>query len=290
MRVSALVIEYSFVADVVERSLRSHRCDRPAVGRSTVSGLVVDDVGVRFGGLVALDGVSVEVTPGSVVGVIGPNGAGKTTLFNVVCGFVTPTTGSMRWDGAEFRPRPDRLAALGIARTLQGLGLFAGLTVLENVLVGAHRRARAGFGSALFGLPASDRDERRLREAAREALDALGISGSENAHPGTLPYAVQKKVALARALVTRPRLLLLDEPAGGLGHDEVDELAALIRALPHRDEHPCAVLLVEHHMDLVMAVCDRIVVLDFGKRIATGTPAEIQRDDAVTEAYLGVAG
>jgi branched-chain amino acid transport system ATP-binding protein len=253
----------------------------------TELGLSVEAVGVRFGGLVALDGVSVDVPPGAVVGVIGPNGAGKTTLFNVVCGFVRPTTGALSWDGRPFRPRPDRLAAAGIGRTLQGLGLFGGLTAVENVMVGAQHGARAGFTSALLGLPRSDRDESRLRAGALAALDDLGIAHTAEVLPGALPYAVRKKVALARALVARPRLLLLDEPAGGLGAEEVGELAELIRALPTRTDQPCAVLLVEHHMDLVMAVCDRIVVLDFGRRIAAGSPEEIQRDPAVAEAYLG---
>ncbi|MFI5954677.1 ABC transporter ATP-binding protein [Cryptosporangium sp. NPDC051539] len=252
-----------------------------------MSGLHANGIGVRFGGLVALDDVSVEVPPGSVVGVIGPNGAGKTTLFNVVCGFVRPTTGTLRWDDRPLRPRPDRLPAAGIARTLQGLGLFAGLTALENTMVGAGCRARAGFASGLFGLSRSDRDERRLAGVARSALDALGIGADADKLPGALPYAVQKKVALARALVAQPRLLLLDEPAGGLSAEEVDELATLVRALPERSG--CAVMLVEHHMDLVMSVCDSIVVLDFGKRIAAGTPGEIRCDPAVTEAYLGVA-
>jgi branched-chain amino acid transport system ATP-binding protein len=160
-------------------------------------------------------------------------------------------------------------------------------SAVENVMVGAQRTARAGFASALFGLPRSDRDETRLRAAALAALDGLGIAGTADVRPGALPYAVRKKVALARALVAQPRLLLLDEPAGGLGAEEVDELAGLIRALPTHADQPCSVLLVEHHMDLVMAVCDRIVVLDFGRGIAAGTPEEIQRDPAVAEAYLG---
>jgi branched-chain amino acid transport system ATP-binding protein len=246
-------------------------------------GLVLHRIGVRFGGLVALEDVSLGVPPGRIVGVIGPNGAGKTTLFNVVCGFVAPTSGSLTLDGRPLRPRPHRLTRLGIARTLQGVGQFAGLTVLENVMAGAEHTARAGFASALLGLPRSERDERRLRVEAVAALERCGVAEHADAAPGGLSYAVRKRVALARALVARPRLLLLDEPAGGLGADEILELGTLITQME------CGVLLVEHHMDLVMAVCDEILVLDFGKPVAFGTPGEIRSNAAVTEAYLGEA-
>ncbi|MEU1686905.1 ABC transporter ATP-binding protein [Micromonospora sp. NPDC005707] len=249
--------------------------------------LALHGVGVRFGGLVALDDVSLRVPPGRIVGVIGPNGAGKTTLFNVVCGFVPPTSGSLTLDGRPFRPRPHRLTHLGIARTLQGVGLFPGLTVLENVVAGASHAARAGFATALFGLPRSDRDERRLRQEALDLLAELGVAAHAGAAPTTLPYAVRKRVALARALIARPRLLLLDEPAGGLGADDVAELAELVRTLPERAGGACSVMLVEHHMDLVMAVCQELVVLDFGRVIAAGTPDEVRDDPLVTEAYLG---
>jgi branched-chain amino acid transport system ATP-binding protein len=248
-------------------------------------GLRIDAVTVRFGGLTALDDVSLEVSPGEVVGVIGPNGAGKTTLFNVVCGFVRADKGEVAWRGRSLRAvRPHQLAGLGIARTLQGVGLFAGLTAVENVMAGAERTRRAGLVSALFGLPRSDRDERALRAAALEALDALGVADVAERLPGTLPYPVQKRVALARALVARPQLILLDEPAGGLGGDDMQELGERIRAL----KGEMAVLLVEHRVDLVMAVCDRVVVLDFGRRIAHGTPAQVRSDERVLEAYLGV--
>jgi branched-chain amino acid transport system ATP-binding protein len=246
-------------------------------------GLVLHRIGVRFGGLVALEDISLRVPPGRIVGVIGPNGAGKTTLFNVVCGFVAPTSGSLTLDGRPLRPRPHRLTRLGIARTLQGVGQFAGLTVLENVMAGAEHTARAGFASALLGLPRSERDERRLRAEALAALEQCGVAEHADAAPGGLSYAVRKRVALARALVARPRLLLLDEPAGGLGANEIRQLGTLITQLE------CAVLLVEHHMDLVMAVCDEILVLDFGKPVAFGTPGEIRDNAAVTEAYLGEA-
>jgi branched-chain amino acid transport system ATP-binding protein len=244
-------------------------------------GLALHRIGVRFGGLVALDDVSLTVPPGRVVGVIGPNGAGKTTLFNVVCGFVAPTTGSLSLNGKPLRPKPHRLTRLGIARTLQGVGQFAGLSVLDNVLAGTDHAARAGFASALFGLPAAARDERRLRADAMAALESCGVAEHADRSPAGLPYAVRKRVALARALVARPRLLLLDEPAGGLGADEITELAGLIRGLD------CSVLLVEHHMDLVMGICDDILVLDFGRPVAFGTPDEIRTDPAVTSAYLG---
>ncbi|MER7889868.1 ABC transporter ATP-binding protein [Micromonospora sp. NPDC094482] len=250
-------------------------------------GLALHHIGVRFSGLTALDDVSLRVPPGRVVGVIGPNGAGKTTLFNVICGFIRPEAGSLTLDGRPLRPRPHQLTRLGIARTLQGTGLFAGLTVLENVMAGASHTARAGFLPALLGLPGSDRDEARLRRHALDVLAGLGIAAHAGTMPGTLPFAVRQRVALARALAAKPRLLLLDEPAGGLGADDIAELAELIRQLPRRDPDPCAVLLVEHHMDLVMSVCDELVVLDFGRVIAAGTPDEVRDDPAVTDAYLG---
>jgi branched-chain amino acid transport system ATP-binding protein len=246
--------------------------------------LRIDDLTVRFGGLVALDGVSLSVGQGEVVGVIGPNGAGKTTLFNVVCGFVRPTSGTLHIRGnLQKRVRPHQLAGLGIARTLQGLGLFPHISCLENVMVGAHRHARAGFATALFGLPRSDRDEAALRERAMAILAELGVADIAGRLPGSLPYPLQKRVSLARALVAEPEILLLDEPASGLSATEMDELGELIRGLRGR----MAVMLVEHHMDLVMSVCDRIVVLDFGKMIATGTPAQVRADERVLAAYLG---
>jgi branched-chain amino acid transport system ATP-binding protein len=246
--------------------------------------LHVEGVSVRFGGLSALRDVSLSVPPNSVTGVIGPNGAGKTTLFNVVCGFVRPETGTIRLRGSPLAGvRPHRLAALGIARTIQGVRLFPRLTALENVMVGADHRHRPGFLSALLGLPRSDAAERAARTEALAALEELGVARVAQRVASDLPYGVQKRVALARALASHPSLLLLDEPAGGLGADDVAELGALIRGLRDR----MSVVLVEHRMDLVMSACDSVAVLDAGRLIAAGTAAEVQADPAVLEAYLG---
>ena len=258
----------------------------PTTARGGQTGaLEVSDVTVRFAGLTALDGVSLTAPPQKVTGIIGPNGAGKTTLLNVLCGFVQPDSGRLQFDGADLtRLRPHRLASLGIARTLQGVGLFPGLTVLENVMVGGTRHARAGFWSGVAGVGRSDRDESALRGMALAALDRAGVPGVADRLPGQLSFAHRKRVALARALVAEPRLLLLDEPAGGLTEGELPELGGLISQLAA----DACVVVVEHRMDLMMSVCDSIAVLDFGRLIAFGPPQQVQADPAVTTAYLGV--
>jgi branched-chain amino acid transport system ATP-binding protein len=255
-----------------------------ASGRADAALLAAREIRISFGGVTALDGVSVGARAGEVLGVIGPNGAGKTTLFNVICGFVSPDVGEIFWKGEPLRRvQPDRLTSIGIARTLQSIGLFGGLTVLENVMVGANRFRRGRLAGALLGLPGSDRDERVLRERAMTALDRLRCADIADRMPTSLPYPIQKRVALARALVAEPELLLLDEPAAGLGAEDMEDLAALIRELRGQG----AVMLVEHHMDLVMAVCDRICVLDFGRLVSSGTPDQVRADERVIEAYLG---
>jgi branched-chain amino acid transport system ATP-binding protein len=249
--------------------------------------LGISGVTVQFGGLTALDDVSLSAAPGQVTGIIGPNGAGKTTLLNATCGFVRPSRGSIRFDGHELTGiRPHRLAGLGISRTLQGVGLFRGLSVAENVMIGATTAARAGFWSGLFGLPRSDRDERRLRERAVQALSRVGAADLADSMPDTLAYGLRKRVALARAVIGHPRLLLLDEPASGLSEKELPELGGLIKEFAAE----ASVVVIEHRMDLMMSVCDTIFVLDFGKLIAAGTPAQVQADPAVTAAYLGAEG
>ena len=244
--------------------------------------LAVEDVSVRFAGLAALDNVSMSVTEREVVSLIGPNGAGKTTLFNVICGFVRPVSGRVTIGGRTPRRTTD-LARLRVARTLQGVSLWKGVSVLENVMSGGHVTQRGGFVSSFLGAGTGPRHERELRDRAWSVLERLGASHAANALPGELPYGVQKRVAIARALMADPALLLLDEPASGLAPAEMDELAALLAEC----RTTMAVLLVEHHMDFVMAISDRIVVLNFGRVIAAGTPDEVQTDPEVTDAYLG---
>lgn len=249
-----------------------------------MSALAIANLRVQFGGLVALDDVFIDVAPNTIVGLIGPNGAGKTTLFNCISGLVTPTSGEISIHGKKVDwPKSYELVNFEISRTLQGVGLFSGLSVIENVMMGADRKRESTFLKDLIGLSA--KSEHKLRAKAEDALAWVGALGLADKSPSELTYPETKRVSIARALVSEPKILLLDEPAAGLGQDDIDKFASLLKQLKQR----CAIIIVEHHVDFIGDISDQVYVLNFGKVIASGTFDKVKRDPAVLAAYLGTS-
>lgn len=246
----------------------------------------IRDVCVQFGSIVALDGVSFDIPAGQIVGLIGPNGAGKTTLFNCISRLYSVTSGSIALNGKSILNTPvHKMNSLGLGRTFQNLALFDQLSVLDNVMIGGHSTGKTDFLSNALHLPWTRREDDRLRDEAMDALRFVGLQDTAHHIIGSLSFGIRKRLEIARALLGRPKLLLMDEPAGGLNHNELSGLKDTIRNI--RDEYGTTVLLVEHHMGLVMGVCEHVVALNFGRKIAEGAPREIQEHKAVIEAYLG---
>lgn len=245
------------------------------------------DLTIKFGGLTALDSLNLEINEGEIVGLIGPNGAGKTTAFNVITGVYKPTYGEVEFLGERIDGnKPNHIAELGIARTFQNIRLFKEMTVLENVLLANHMRLNSSLVEAIIGLPRYRKEEKEIVERSMSLLEEMGIADLRNEKSTSLPYGNQRKLEIARALATEPKILLLDEPAAGMNPSETMELIGFINTI--RKQHKVSVLMIEHHMQLVMNICEKIWVLDYGKEIAHGLPSEIQNNEKVIQAYLGV--
>lgn len=248
--------------------------------------LDVRDMTCRFGGLMAVDHVSFAVQQNEIFGLIGPNGAGKTTMFNVITGLIPPTGGRLLYQGADITGlRPHQIAQQGVGRTFQNIRLFGNLTALDNVRIARHIHTRAGLAAGVLGLPLAVREERETRERAMQLLSLVGLADRADVVARTFSYGDQRRLEIARALALEPKLLLLDEPAAGMNTNEKATLSAFIRRI--RDQFGLTIVLIEHYVPLVMGLCDRIAVLNFGQLIALGDPVHVQNDPAVIEAYLG---